>query len=76
MYVRAGFEYGEGVFGIRVLGFLELSGVDRVVENEADKEERRTVRLHGWIAWEAEEPEGSRRISNLVDIRYTLRGAV
>jgi len=39
----------------RLLKFLELSGVGRVVEDGADEEVRRATRLEGWIAWEAEE---------------------
>jgi len=38
----------------RLLRFLELSGVGRLVEGE-DVEETRAARLDGWIAWEAEE---------------------
>ena len=38
----------------RLLRFLELSGVGRLVEGE-DVEETRAARLNGWIAWEAEE---------------------
>jgi len=43
----------------QLLKFLELSGVDRIVEDGANEEERRTIRPDGWIAW-----KGSRRISN------------
>jgi len=39
----------------RLLSFLELSGVGRVVEGEVDEEERKATQLDGWIAWEAEE---------------------
>ena len=38
----------------RLLHFLELSGVGRLVEGE-DVEETRAAMLDGWIAWEAEE---------------------
>jgi len=38
----------------RLLRFLELSGVGRIVEDGVD-EERRATRLDEWIAWEAEE---------------------
>ena len=39
---------------MRLLRFLELSGVGRLVGDE-DVEETRAARLDGWIAWEAEE---------------------
>ena len=38
----------------RWLGFLELSGVGRLV-GDGDVEETRAARLDGWIAWEVEE---------------------
>jgi hypothetical protein len=40
--------------GAQAAKFLELSGVCKVVEAGADKEERRATRLDSWIAWEAE----------------------
>ena len=39
----------------RLLRFLELSVVGRVVENGEDEEGRRAARLDSWIVWEAEE---------------------
>jgi len=39
----------------RLLRFLELPGVGRVVEDGTDVEEARAARLDGWIVWEAEE---------------------
>jgi len=39
----------------RLLRFLELSRVGRIVGDGADEEERRATPLDGWIAWEAEE---------------------
>ena len=38
----------------RLLRFLELSGVGRLVEGE-DVEETRAAKMDGWISWEAEE---------------------
>ena len=38
----------------RLLRFLELSGVGKLVEGE-DVEETRAAKMDGWIAWEAEE---------------------
>jgi hypothetical protein len=32
----------------RLLHFLKLSGVGRVMENGADEEERRAARMDGW----------------------------
>jgi hypothetical protein len=40
----------------RLLRFLELSGVERVVDG-VDVEETRATRLDGWIIWEAKEME-------------------
>ena len=45
----------------RLLRFLELSEVGKIMKDGVGEEER-TARLGGWIAWEAE--EGSWRISN------------
>jgi len=45
----------------RLLKFLELSGVGKVVEDSTDEEETRAARMDEWIAWEAEER---------VEIRY------
>jgi len=39
----------------RLLRFLELSGLGRVVEDGTDEEEIWAGRLDGWIVWEAEE---------------------
>jgi hypothetical protein len=36
----------------RLLGFLEATGVGRVVESEEHEEERRATRLDGWIVGE------------------------
>jgi len=35
----------------RLLRFLELSGVGRVVEDGTDEEEARAARMDEWIAW-------------------------
>ena len=40
---------------LRLLRFLELPGVGRIVEDGTDEDERRANPLGGWIAWEAEE---------------------
>jgi len=39
----------------RLLRFLELSGVGRVVEDGTDEDQVRAERMDQWIAWEAEE---------------------
>jgi len=39
----------------RLLRFLELSGVGRVVENGIDEEAAQAERMDGWIVWEHEE---------------------
>jgi hypothetical protein len=39
----------------RLLGFLELSGVGRVMEDGIDEEEARAGRMDRWIPWETEE---------------------
>jgi hypothetical protein len=39
----------------RLLRFLELSGVGRVMEDGVDEEEVRAGRLGHWISWEVEE---------------------
>jgi hypothetical protein len=39
----------------RLLRFVELSGVGRVMEDGADVGEARASRTNEWIAWEAEE---------------------
>jgi hypothetical protein len=39
----------------RLLRFLELSGVGRVMDDGADEEETRATRLDGWIPWRVEE---------------------
>jgi hypothetical protein len=36
----------------RLLHFLELSGVGRVMDNGEDEEEARAARMDGWIIWE------------------------
>jgi hypothetical protein len=36
----------------RLLRFLELSGVERTMEDGADVEETRAERMDGWITWE------------------------
>jgi hypothetical protein len=35
------------------LRFLELSGVERAMDDGVDEAEARTARLDGWIIWEA-----------------------
>jgi len=44
----------------RLLKFLELSGVGRVVEDGTDEDQARAERMDRWIAWEAEERAESR----------------
>jgi hypothetical protein len=39
----------------RLLKFLELSGVGRVMDDGVDEEEARAGRLDRWIPWETEE---------------------
>jgi hypothetical protein len=39
----------------RLLRFLELSGVGRVMDDGADEEETRAARLDRWIPWRVEE---------------------
>jgi len=39
----------------RLLRFLELSGVGRVMDDGADEGGARAGKLDGWIIWEAEE---------------------
>jgi len=39
----------------RLLRFLELSGVGRVVEDGRDEDQERAERMDRWIIWEAEE---------------------
>jgi len=39
----------------RLLRFLELSGVGRVVEDGTDEDQARAERMDRWVAWEAEE---------------------
>jgi hypothetical protein len=36
----------------RLLHFLDLSGVGRVMDNGEDEEETRAARMDGWIIWE------------------------
>jgi hypothetical protein len=36
----------------RLLNFLELSGVGRIVENGTDEEEARAARMDGWVVWD------------------------
>jgi hypothetical protein len=42
----------------RLLLFLELSSVGRVMDNGADFEEARTEKMDGWIIWEDEGDSG------------------
>jgi ribonuclease HI len=46
----------------RLLRFLELSGVGRVVEEGLDEDEAYAAKMDGWIAWEE---EGARRSPDL-----------
>jgi hypothetical protein len=46
--------------GKRLLRFLELSGVRRMMDDGFDEEETRAVRMDGWIVWEAEEERAPR----------------
>jgi len=39
----------------RLVKFLELSGVGRVMADGVDEDEARAERTDGWIVWEAEE---------------------
>jgi hypothetical protein len=39
----------------RLLHFLELSGVGRVMENRVDEEETRAAKMDGWIIWDVKE---------------------
>jgi len=39
----------------RLLGFLELLGVRRVMNDGTDKDETRAARLDGWVIWEVGE---------------------
>jgi len=39
----------------RLLRFLELSGVGRVVEDGTDEDQARAEKMDQWITWEAEE---------------------
>jgi len=44
----------------RLLCFLELSGVGRVVEDGRDEDQERAERMDRWIIWEAEERSEAR----------------
>jgi len=44
--------------GVRLLAFLEHSGVGRVMDTGADWDQRRGERMDRWIVWEAEERDG------------------
>jgi len=39
----------------RLLRFLELSGVGRVMDDGSDEEEARAAKMDEWIVWEARE---------------------
>jgi hypothetical protein len=39
----------------RLLRFLELPGVGRLVEGGTDEEEAHAAKMDGWIVWEAED---------------------
>ena len=41
----------------RLLRFLELSGVGRVVEGGEDEDEAHAAQMDRWVVWEAEEEE-------------------
>ena len=41
----------------RLLRFLELSGVRRMVEGGEDEDEAHAARMDRWVVWEAEEEE-------------------
>jgi hypothetical protein len=41
----------------RLLHFLELSGVGRVMDNGEYEEENRTARMDRWIVWEHRDRE-------------------